>query len=96
MNAEILIRFTPHELDIVVRCLAKQPYETVVGVISKIQMQANDPEVQNPESFVHAPVAQTPTPPAVVSALTPMAEALIGAADGSPSSAPVVPHAGGI
>lgn len=68
MNAEIALRLTPHELDLVMRCLAKQPYETVVGVISKIAAQANSPELQNPQSFVHvsppASMITPPTPPA--------------------------------
>ena len=38
---ELQITFTVHELDLVIKCLGKQPFETVNGIISKIVNQAN-------------------------------------------------------
>lgn len=31
--------FEPQEADLILRCMAKQPYEVVAGVIAKIQVQ---------------------------------------------------------
>ncbi len=81
-QAEIKFALTPHEVDIVMNCLAEQPFKIVHGVISKMMAQANSPEMQNPASFVHglapvdtpAPGADTPaalTPPAIVHPVTP-------------------------
>ncbi len=47
---EIDIKFTVHELDLVIKCLGKQPFETVNGIITKIVNQANSrPSVAAPE-----------------------------------------------
>lgn len=38
---EIDIKLTVHELDLTIKCLAKQPFEVVNGLITKIVNQAN-------------------------------------------------------
>lgn len=54
MQGEVTLTLTVQELDIMMQCMAKQPYETVHGIISKVLNQVN-----------HQPAKQPPTMPIV-------------------------------
>ncbi len=78
---EIKFVLTTQETDVVMNCLAEQPFKVVHGVISKMLAQANSEELQKAASFTHqlpplthAPAdAPAPVEPPVVAALPTLA-----------------------